>query len=100
MPTYEYHCESCDKTFEVTQKMTANPLRKCILCKGKPVKKLISAGAGFILAGGGWFKDGYGDKTPEKPVTPPVKPVEAPKPADPAKAKDMRTYTKPGGKQS
>ncbi len=57
MPTYEYYCKKCDKVFEAFQKISEKPLGKCPSCNGK-VKRLLSA-SGFMLKGGGWYKDGY-----------------------------------------
>ncbi len=59
MPIYEYHCEKCG-VFDVMQKITAGPLRKCPTCKMK-VKKLMSNTA-FQLKGTGWYVTDYGNK--------------------------------------
>lgn len=59
MPIYEYHCEKCGD-FDVMQKITAGPLRKCPTCKSK-VKKLMSNTA-FQLKGTGWYVTDYGNK--------------------------------------
>ena len=59
MPTYEYGCESCG-TFEVTQRITDKPLRRCPTCKGK-VAKLISS-TSFQLKGSGWYVTDYAGK--------------------------------------
>lgn len=60
MPVYEYKCKTCGKHFEVTQKITEEPLDRCPTeeCKGT-VTRLVSRSGRFILNGGGWFKDGY-----------------------------------------
>lgn len=58
MPTYEYECENCKHHFEEFQKMTDKPLQKCPKC-GKKVKRLISAGAGFIFKGSGFYITDY-----------------------------------------
>jgi putative FmdB family regulatory protein len=50
MPTYEYHCASCGKSFDVFHSMTDNPVNKCPDC-GKSVKRKISGGSGFIMKG-------------------------------------------------
>jgi putative FmdB family regulatory protein len=57
MPTYEYEC-SKGHVFEVEQSITADPLKRCKICRAK-VRRLISA-SHFILKGSGWYADGYG----------------------------------------
>jgi putative FmdB family regulatory protein len=58
MPTYEYECANCKKVFEVFQKITDKPLEKCPKCH-KHIKRLISAGAGFIFKGPGFYATDY-----------------------------------------
>ncbi|MFB3896433.1 MAG: FmdB family zinc ribbon protein [bacterium] len=60
MPTYEYQCDNCGYKFEEFQKMTEAPLKKCPKCKksGK-VHRLISAGAGIIFKGSGFYATDY-----------------------------------------
>jgi putative FmdB family regulatory protein len=60
MPTYEYKCDHCGYKFEEFQKMNDAPIRKCPKCKknGK-VERLISAGAGFIFKGTGFYTTDY-----------------------------------------
>ncbi len=62
MPIYEYQCQKCGKTFEYMQSMNDAPKKKCEKCGGK-LEKLISA-AGFVLKGGGWYKDLYASPKP------------------------------------
>jgi putative FmdB family regulatory protein len=52
MPTYEYRCSSCGHRFEKFQSMNAEPLRECPECKGV-LERLIGAGGGFLVKGGG-----------------------------------------------
>jgi putative FmdB family regulatory protein len=63
MPIYEYDCENCG-TFEVTQRITDKPLRRCPTCKGK-VGKLISS-TSFQLKGSGWYVTDYAGKKEAK----------------------------------
>jgi|SRR5581483_10375797 len=56
MPIYEYSCKKCGD-FEVTQRMTDEPLKKCPTC-GAKVTKLISHSA-FHLKGSGWYLTDY-----------------------------------------
>lgn len=59
MPIYEYRCEKCGE-FEVTQRITDDPLKRCPTCRSK-VKKLIS-NTSFQLKGSGWYVTDYGRK--------------------------------------
>ncbi len=66
MPTYEYICTKCDEQFEVFQSIADKPLTVCpkdkcrrkTWGKGK-VKKLISAGAGLLFKGSGFYITDY-----------------------------------------
>ena len=66
MPTYEYLCEKCGQEFEKFQSMADKPLKTCPkeLCslkswgKGR-VRKLISAGAGLLFKGSGFYITDY-----------------------------------------
>ena len=57
MPIYEYNCSKCG-VFEVTQRITEDPLKKCPSCRSK-VQKLIS-NTSFQLKGTGWYVTDYG----------------------------------------
>ncbi len=60
MPIYEYRCKKCGREFEVTQKFSDEPVKKCEECSG-PVEKLISLSS-FHLKGGGWYQTDYAGK--------------------------------------
>ena len=57
MPTYEYQCDKCGRTFEVRQRISAPPLKTCETCGGA-VRRLISSTT-FILKGEGWYVTDY-----------------------------------------
>jgi putative FmdB family regulatory protein len=110
MPTYEYQCEKCDKTFEIAQSMKDAPLKSCpkdrcrqkTWGKGK-VRRLIGTGAGLIFKGSGFYitdyrSEGYKAaaktesasgsepaKTESKPESKPAKPETKPVTKSPAK---------------
>jgi putative FmdB family regulatory protein len=67
MPTYEYKCEKCGVVFEEIQSITAEPLKKCnkVECDGT-VKRLFSAGAGFIFKGSGFYSTDYRSESYKK----------------------------------
>lgn len=104
MPTYDYQCEKCGKTFEIVQSMkdaafTTCPKDRCQMeTWGEgPVKRLLGTGAGLIFKGSGFYitdyrsenyKKGAKSETPaasgaEKTTTPPKTETKAstPKPA-------------------
>ncbi len=53
MPFYEYHCESCDKAFEVFQNMKDTPLSTCPDC-GAEVRRVFDASS-IIFKGKGFY---------------------------------------------
>ena len=66
MPTYDYQCEKCKKTFEIFHSMkdaalTVCPKERCQMKswgKGK-VKRLLGTGAGLIFKGSGFYITDY-----------------------------------------
>ena len=66
MPTYDYLCAKCGRTFELFQSIKAPHLKICPAdaChqrkwgKGK-VKRLLGTGAGIIFKGGGFYETDY-----------------------------------------
>ena len=59
MPTYEYRCGHCGHEMEAFLSITADPLRKCPSCKRLRLERLISAGAGVIFKGSGFYQTDY-----------------------------------------
>jgi len=66
MPTYEYECSKCRKTFEIFQSMKDDALKTCpeAQCRMKkwgkgPVKRLLGTGAGLIFKGSGFYITDY-----------------------------------------
>lgn len=114
MPTYEYLCAKCDHEFEIFQPMTDKPLTICPKhrCgmkrwgKGR-VKKLISAGAGLIFKGSGFYitdyrSDNYKEGAKKesetaKPATGEVKSSGDSKPGD---SKSAETKAAPAKKEA
>lgn len=70
MPLYEYRCKSCGSSFEVIQKVSEIPLKKCIKCGGE-LEKVISPPA-LQFKGNGWYVTDYAPKNnsekEEKPI--------------------------------
>jgi putative FmdB family regulatory protein len=89
MPTYEYKCLNCDFHFEEFQSMNDDPIEKCPKCGGK-VQRLISAGAGMIFKGSGFYLTDY-----KKSNTSPSKPASDTKTAKPEKSTETKTDKTP-----
>lgn len=58
MPTYEYECTKCGHRFELFQKITDPPRKRCPKCRGA-VRRLIGRGAGMIFKGSGFYSTDY-----------------------------------------
>lgn len=58
MPTYDYRCDKCGNIFELFQSITSEPHATCPKCKGE-AKRMISAGAGIIFKGSGFYATDY-----------------------------------------
>ena len=120
MPTYEYVCAKCGHEFEKFQSIAEKPLAVCPedVCAQKKwgrgkVKKKISAGAGLIFKGSGFYITDYrsesykeaarkeagapttkGKGPSERPAsTPAASSSTASSPSPPAKNKTARTPT-------
>lgn len=66
MPTYEYQCAKCKKSFEIFQSMKDEALQTCpkeqccMKTWGKgPVKRMLGTGAGLIFKGSGFYITDY-----------------------------------------
>ena len=62
MPTYDYICNKCKKTFEYFQSMSADPLTDCPECRKNSLRRIISGGTGLIFKGTGYYLTDYKDK--------------------------------------
>jgi len=79
MPTYEYECKRCHKTFDVFQNITARPLKQCPVCKGR-VRRLIGRGSGIIFKGSGFYQTDYRSDHYQKQAREEKKSASAPGP--------------------
>ena len=59
MPTYVYECGVCQKQFEVEQRMSDPLLTDCDCGEKGQLRRLISAGAGLIFKGSGFYATDY-----------------------------------------
>lgn len=66
MPTYDYECDKCRKTFEIFQSMKDDALKVCPKdkCRMKKwgkgrIRRLLGTGAGLIFKGSGFYITDY-----------------------------------------
>ena len=60
MPIYEYECRRCGHRFELIQKFSDKPRKRCPECSGT-VDRLISPPA-IRFKGSGWYVTDYANK--------------------------------------
>ena len=94
MPTYEYRCPKCGTEFDAFQKMSAKPVAKCPKC-GSKAERLMSAGAGLVFKGSGFYLTDYG-RSGQKPRAE----SEASSSSDKPAAADKPSGDKSGGDKS
>ncbi|MBU8923022.1 MAG: hypothetical protein KOO63_14485 [Bacteroidales bacterium] len=57
MPTYHYACEKCGHEFEIDQKISDPPKKRCPECRCKVFRVIHPVG--HILKGSGFYKTDY-----------------------------------------
>ncbi len=90
MPTYEYRCNACDFRFEAFQSIKEDPVKTCPTCGEDKVERLISAGAGLLFKGSGFYITDYRSDSYQRAAK---KDKEAPKSKTETKT-DKKTDTK------
>ncbi len=93
MPTFDYHCETCDRAFTEQLPMGTKTLPPCPECKGTDVRKVIRPPM-VVFKGTGFYKTDSSAKhveatapkadAPAKTETPAATPPPSPPPAAPA----------------
>lgn len=54
MPTYVYECSTCEKTFELEQRITEDPIKDCQCGSNGTVKRVIQP-VGIAFKGSGFY---------------------------------------------
>lgn len=66
MPTYDYHCSSCQHTFEESQSIKAEPLKICPACGQPTLRRGPGGGIGLQFKGSGFYITDYKKKEGSK----------------------------------
>ena len=59
MPTYDYICDACDHAWELFQKITDDPVKKCPECGKKKAVRQFGTGAAIMFKGRGFYETDY-----------------------------------------
>lgn len=59
MPTYDYKCKKCSHVWDEFQSIKAPPTKKCPACGKASAERQISAGAGILFKGTGFYQTDY-----------------------------------------
>jgi putative FmdB family regulatory protein len=105
MPTYDYQCEKCKKTFEMYQSMKDTALATCPKdhCRQKSwgkgkVKRLLGTGAGLIFKGSGFYITDYRSEGYKAAAKSDSAPVES-KGGEAKGSEAKKTETKPAAEK-
>ncbi len=86
MPTYEYSCPSCKKSYELRESFSAESTHKCQECRKGTAKRVLHAprvvfkGSGFYVTDSRGTKSAMADKAPAAETTAETKPAATPTP--------------------
>ncbi|MGB1930245.1 MAG: FmdB family zinc ribbon protein [Mariniblastus sp.] len=59
MPTYDYICDACEHSWELFQKITDDPVKKCPECGKKKAVRQFGTGAAIMFKGSGFYETDY-----------------------------------------
>ncbi len=66
MPTYDYECDGCGHRFELFQRITEAPKRKCPECQKNQLRRLFGTGAAVVFKGSGFYQTDYRSESYKK----------------------------------
>ncbi|MDB6081468.1 MAG: hypothetical protein JWO53_740 [Chlamydiia bacterium] len=62
MPTYVYHCDSCNVEQEIVQKITEDALKTCPLCHKDALRRILPSSVAIQFKGSGFYINDYPSK--------------------------------------
>jgi putative FmdB family regulatory protein len=66
MPTYDYECDACSHHWELFQKITDDPVKKCPKCGKKKAVRQFGTGAAIMFKGSGFYETDYRSESYKK----------------------------------
>ena len=66
MPTYDYICDACEHAWELFQKITDDPVKKCPECGKKKAVRQFGTGAAIMFKGSGFYETDYRSESYKK----------------------------------
>ncbi len=66
MPTYDYQCDACEHQWELFQKITDDPVKKCPACGKHKARRLFGTGAAVMFKGSGFYQTDYRSESYKK----------------------------------
>jgi putative FmdB family regulatory protein len=112
LPTYDYACNACKKTFEIFHSMKEPAKRLCPGCGKKTLERQLGMGGAIIFKGSGFYQTDYrsegykkaadadkapgsGDAGKKSPEPTPAKSGSGESPAAPASSKSEPAKSQP-----
>lgn len=89
MPTYDYICDACEHAWELFQKITDEPVKKCPECGKKKAVRQFGTGAAIMFKGSGFYETDYRSESYKKSA-------EADKPKKTESSDNASKDAKPG----
>lgn len=75
MPTYDYICEACGHHWELFQRITEDPIKKCPACNKRKAARQFGTGAAVMFKGSGFYETDYRSESYKKSAAADAKPA-------------------------
>ena len=66
MPTYDYICDACGHAWELFQRISEDPIKKCPECNKKKAVRQFGTGAAVMFKGSGFYETDYRSESYKK----------------------------------
>jgi putative FmdB family regulatory protein len=66
VPTYDYKCKACGKSFEIFHSMTEKARTKCPACGKNALERQLGTGGAIIFKGSGFYQTDYRSESYKK----------------------------------